>query len=65
MWEKIKNEVLVDLEALQKYTQINKLHVTGISLGGGLATIAFMDIMHLTSFTTVNVTTFGAPKVGN
>ena len=34
------------LKKLKEETQINKLHITGISLGGGLAAISFIDINH-------------------
>lgn len=65
MWEKVKFPVLQDLMALYEYTHIKKLYITGISLGGGLSTISFMDIAQQTSFTEIKVTTFGAPRVGN
>ena len=65
MWEKIKNEVFEDLRLLKAETGIIKLHITGISLGGGLAVISFIDINHAELFDTIKVTTFGAPRVGN
>lgn len=65
MWEKIRFEVIEDLNALHEYSQIKNLHITGISLGGGLATIAYMDIAQISTFSTVKVSTFGAPRVGN
>ena len=46
MWETIKQDVFDDLRDIQKRTGIRTLHITGISLGGGLATIAFIDINH-------------------
>ena len=53
------------MKLLKAETGLNKLHVTGISLGGGLAAISFIDINHYELFDTVKVTTFGAPRVGN
>lgn len=44
---------------------MNKLYITGISLGGGLAAISFIDILFDKIFPEVEVITFGAPKVGN
>lgn len=46
MWETIKQDVFNYLKDIQKSTGIQTLHITGISLGGGLATIAFIDINH-------------------
>jgi hypothetical protein len=34
-------------------------------LGGGLAVISYIDISHEGVFKKVDVTTFGAPRVGN
>jgi len=41
------------------------LYITGISLGGGLACLSFIDINHDKIFNTIKVVTFGAPRVGN
>lgn len=41
------------------------MHITGISLGGGLAVISYIDINEKKIFSKVKVTTFGAPRVGN
>ena len=41
------------------------MHIAGISLGGGLATISYLDIVQFTEFDLVKITTFGAPRVGN
>lgn len=65
MWEKIKERVFSDLREIRVMTGISKLHITGISLGGGLAAISFIDINHFDIFDIVEVTTFGAPRVGN
>jgi hypothetical protein len=61
MWEAIKLSVLNDLA---KAPAIN-LIITGISLGGGLACVGFVDILHAQLFSNVRVVTFGAPRVGN
>lgn len=46
-------------------TKIDILYITGISLGGGLAAIAYIDIVKEQIFSIVKVITFGAPRVGN
>lgn len=50
---------------MSKQTKINTLFVTGISLGGGLTVISFVDILNAKIFSNIKVTTFGAPRVGN
>jgi predicted lipase len=45
---------------------VKKLYITGISLGGALAVMSFVEIMNeFPQFTDIQVTTFGAPRVGN
>jgi hypothetical protein len=46
MWEKIKLDVISDLALIYKQTKIGHLIITGISLGGGLAAISYIDIEH-------------------
>lgn len=65
MWETIKEDVIDDLIELEKWVNVKHLYITGISLGGGLATISFVDINHAGLFGLVDVVTFGAPRVGN
>lgn len=65
MWEKIKQDVFKDLREIRLQTKLDTLIITGISLGGGLATISYIDIAHEGIFDKVKVTTFGAPRVGN
>ena len=65
MWDKVKGRVSNDLREIRLMTGIKKLHITGLSLGGGLATISFIDINHFQIFDVIEVTTFGAPRVGN
>jgi hypothetical protein len=65
MWEKIKQDVFKDLREIKLQTKLDTLIITGISLGGGLATISYIDIAHEGIFDKVKVTTFGAPRVGN
>ncbi len=50
---------------IQRITGIKTLQITGISMGGGLSVISYIDINHAELFNKVRVTTFGAPKVGN
>jgi hypothetical protein len=65
MWEKIKLDVVRDLREIRLQTQLDTLYITGISLGGGLAVISYIDINHENIFQKVKVTTYGAPRVGN
>jgi hypothetical protein len=65
MWEKIKQDVFRDLREIRLQTKLSLLYITGISLGGGLSVISYIDINHEAIFPTVKVTTYGAPRVGN
>lgn len=65
MWEIIKNDVIEDLREMKKVTGLDTLIITGISMGGGLSVISYIDINHLGLFKEVKITTFGAPRVGN
>jgi len=65
MWETIKSDVIEDLVEMKKYTGLETLYITGISMGGGLSVISYIDINHLGLFKEVKITTFGAPRVGN
>lgn len=65
MWNNIKREVIDDLREMSKQTKTNTLHITGISLGGGLTVISYIDIAATKIFSNVRVTTYGAPRVGN
>lgn len=50
---------------MKKQTGIDTLYITGISMGGGLSVISYIDINQQGLFGTVKITTFGAPRVGN
>jgi len=65
MWEAIKLDVISDLKATKAYTGLQTLYITGISMGGGLSVISYIDINHEAIFSNVKITTFGAPRVGN
>lgn len=65
MWEKIKLDVFRDLREIKLQTSLDFLIITGISLGGGLSVISYIDINHEQIFSKVKVITFGAPRVGN
>lgn len=65
MWESIKEDVMADLVDIRKETNLIKLYITGISMGGGLTVISYIDIRHYEIFPTIAMTTFGAPRVGN
>ena len=54
-----------DLKEIQKQTGLNRIYITGISLGGGLAVISYIDVKNSNIFATVNVITYGAPRVAN
>jgi|JI9StandDraft_2_1071091.scaffolds.fasta_scaffold150979_1 hypothetical protein len=62
MWEKIREDVVNDLK---KYVHTTRLIITGISLGGGLACLSFIDIRAAGEFNNLEVITFGSPRVGN
>ena len=65
MWESIKPDVIGDLREMKKATGINTLYITGISMGGGLSVISYIDINQQKIFNEVKITTYGAPRVGN
>ena len=65
MWNTIRNNVTRDLLEIKNQTGIETLLITGISLGGGLAGISFIDFNYAKLFKTIKVVTFGAPRVGN
>ncbi len=65
MWETIKLDVLGDLKEMKGATGIETLYITGISLGGGLSVISYIDINKAAIFKDVKITTYGAPRVGN
>ena len=62
MWERIRDDVISDLKKSVKTT---RLIITGISLGGGLACLSFIDIQASKAFDNVEIITFGSPRVGN
>ena len=62
MWEKIRDDVIRDLK---KSVHTTRLIITGISLGGGLAQLSYIDIKASGAFDNVEVITFGSPRVGN
>jgi hypothetical protein len=65
MWVTIIDDVLDDLREIKKQTGLSQIYITGISLGGGLSVISYIDIHNSGIFSKVNVITFGAPRVGN
>jgi hypothetical protein len=62
MWEFIRDDVIA---GLRQNVHTRRLVITGISLGGGLAALSFVDILASKEFENVEVITFGAPRVGN
>jgi len=65
MWNGIKANVTSDLLEIKRQTGLNKLYITGISLGGALAGLAFIDLHYDNIFDTIKVVTFGSPRIGN
>jgi hypothetical protein len=65
MWGKIQNTVTNDLIDIKRQTGLEKLYITGISLGGALAALSYIDIKYTNIFEDVRVVTYGAPRVGN
>lgn len=62
MWNSIRSDVI---KGLRKTVHTGRLIITGISLGGALATLSFVDIKHAGIFNNVEIITYGAPRVGN
>lgn len=62
MWNSIRNETYDDLI---ESSHTKRLIITGISLGGGLASISYVDINHLGIFDQIEIITFGSPRVAN
>ncbi len=48
-----------------KYNNVNKLVITGHSLGGALATVASLDIAEILQGLNIEMINLGAPRVGN
>lgn len=65
MWDIIEPHVLTDLKEIKKQTGLETIYITGISLGGGLSVISYIDVKNSGIFKSVNVITFGAPRVAN
>ena len=53
------------IDHLSKSVHTKRLVITGISLGGGLACLSYIDIKASGLFDNVEVITFGSPRVGN
>lgn len=62
MWNSIRKDTYDDLEAS---AHTGKLIITGISLGGGLSCLSYVDIKKEEIFDDIEIITFGAPRVGN
>jgi predicted lipase len=65
MWNSLRYNITVDLMKINSENKIDTLYITGISLGGGLAIISFVDIFNDKLFKNLHVVVFGSPKVGN
>lgn len=65
MWEQIRGDVTDDLIEIKRQTGIDKLYITGISLGGALAGVSAIDVMFVNIFKDVRVVSYGAPRIGN
>ena len=62
MWNSIKAQTLADLTAS---SHTKRLIITGISLGGGLAMLSYVDINHANIFDNIELIVYGTPRVGN
>jgi len=62
MWGKIRDDVIA---GLRKHVHTRRLVITGISLGGALAGLSYVDIQATGEFDNVEIVTYGAPRVGN
>ncbi len=65
MWDTIQGNVLADLKEIRKQTNLKKIYITGISLGGGLSVISYVDVLNSKIFDQVEVINYGAPRVAN
>lgn len=57
--------MLRDLKEIQAQTGLNRIYITGISLGGGLSVISYIDIKNSGYFKDVEVINYGSPRVAN
>lgn len=62
MWNTIRPDVL---KGLRENAHTRRLIITGISLGGALSCLSYVDIIKAEIFDSVEIITFGAPRVGN
>ena len=62
MWNSIRSYTL---EELKKHEHTGHLIITGISLGGALTCLSYVDIEQSGIFDKIELVTFGAPRVGN
>lgn len=65
MWATIVDDVIRDLKEIQKQTGLKKIYITGISLGGGLSVISYIDVKNSKIFDQVEVINYGSPRVAN
>lgn len=54
-----------DLKLIKDQTGLDRIYITGISLGGGLSVISYIDIKNSDIFKSVEVIIYGAPRVAN
>ena len=62
MWNSIRSDTIRQLRELP---HTSHLIITGISLGGALSVLSWVDISREKIFNTIEIITFGAPRVGN
>ena len=62
MWGSIRDETITGLRHLP---HTDRLIITGISLGGALTVLSYVDIAQAKIFKSIELVTFGAPRVGN
>ena len=62
MWESIRDETI---SAIKNHTHTDRLIITGISLGGALTVLSYVDINAAKVVKNIELVTFGSPRVGN
>lgn len=65
MWDSVVMNVTRDLKEIHAQTGLRRIYITGISLGGGLSVISYIDIKNSGIFPEVEVINYGSPRVAN
>jgi hypothetical protein len=65
MWNSVRSEILAKLAQAHASAPQKYLLITGVSLGGALSGLSYIDIQKSGIFSQIEVVTFGAPRIGN